>query len=1189
MRLVSLEIDGFKSFAHKTTIKFQPGMTGIIGPNGSGKSNVIEALRWVMGEQSAKTLRGAKMVDVIFNGSKNHHPLNRAMVQMTLDNSDHYLQSEYSEITVTRKLFRNGESEYLINNHQVRLKDIVDLFIDSGIGRESFSIISQGRVAEIFNGQSSDRRRVIETVAGVAKYKQNKATAEKRLQETADRLDRVNDIVVELQRRLDPLKEESSLAQDYQEQKRQLDRYDRTLTVRQVTSYQDQLQTVREKLARAKQLNHDYDRQTKDARAQLTKSQNAQQQLVQQKDRAQQQVTDKVAEIAKLQNQQSLSSIRREQRVKEHQRLLGQQRQYQEQLAAARQQLADNQKKSANLKKEIQDQQEALRQSKSQSASSRSKQLQATLAKLQDQQVELMQQLTTAHNERVYLKQNHERDANVAKQDQHNLTVSKQQLQKTNQQLSKARVQLQAAQKSQQAVKAQLSQETDHRENLQQQYERSQKQWYQALGNVQSAKRQVQSYQAMVADYTGYYTGVQNVLKVRQQFPGLVGSVSEIITVPAKYTTAIETVLGSQLQQLIVDNSNTGKQIINYLVKRRGGRVTLLPVDSIRAGFRPTSLAIVHQLPGFIGEATQLIQYPNQFAKVIDHLLSNTVVVDNLDHATAISKAGHHQLRVITLDGQLINASGAMTGGASRHQRIGLLSQKQQLSRLRERLQEMQSQANALEEQVQQLTAAKEANQHSLQKLQKQNDAAQQKVNEQQTAVRLLEQNQITFKRRVQALEFQSGQQGTQHQSYQQQLVANDKHTQKLNEQLTAIKSRESDIRTQQKTLEANSAGQTHLIHQLEQDIAVKQEQLKQLKVRHDELVEQKNSLTNQLSTSNSQLTQLQATSDQDQSAQVDTQTALQEAQEQLTHARQIVKKCREKQAVLDQQVTQQTQATERLQELSRSVMDDLSDLNNQKGRLETHIDQELNKLSDQYKMTLADAQQNQSEIDDEELHRQIKLLKRGLAEIGHVNLGAIAEYQQVNKRYQFLNGQKSDLLTAKEQLEQTMQEMDGQVKKRFMKAFQDVSGAFATTFQQMFNGGQAKLVLTTPDDPLQTGVDIMAQPPGKNNQQLSLLSGGEKALTAIALLFAILKVRPVPFVILDEPEAALDDVNVDRFANYLEKFGHRGPQFIVITHRKGTMRNADVLYGVTMQESGISEVVSVDVAQTLGESKNKN
>lgn len=1189
MQLLSMEIDGFKSFAHKTTIKFQPGMTGIIGPNGSGKSNVIEAIRWVMGEQSAKTLRGGKMVDVIFNGSKDHQPLNRAVVKMTLDNSDHYLQSQYSEITVTRKLYRNGDSEYLINDHHVRLKDIVNLFIDSGIGRESFSIISQGRVAEIFNGQPSDRRQVIETVAGVAKYKQDKVTAEKKLKETAERLDRVNDIVVELERRLDPLKEESSLAQDYLEQKQSLDKYDRTQTVRQILSDQKQFRAVKEKLEQTQHLSADYDQQATAARKELLGLQEQRRNVLKQKDDAQARVAAKVEEIAKLQNQQSLSSIRKEQREKDQARLENQQQQLNQQLDEIQEQVSVNEQQAAQLQKKIADGKSNIHDMRSMSAKERTQKLHAELDQLQDQQVDLMQQLTTVHNEQVYLRQNHERSINVAKQDQQNLQDSRAQLSKLDRELAERQSQAQEAQASLKQVQETLNQEVQQSKNLQARYEQAQKQWYQALGTVQSEERQLKNYQSMVADYTGYYVGVQNVLKARQRFSGLAGSVSELIKVPAQYTTAIETVLGSQLQQLVVDNQATGKQIINYLIQNRGGRVTILPLDSIRPGWVPEAMSSVREMNGFIGEATKLIQYPAQFSKVIEHLLSTTVVADTLDHATAISKAGRHQIRVITLDGQLINASGSMTGGANRRQRTGLLSQKQQLAQLKENLVKEQQQASHLEEEVQKLDTARKANQQSLQDLQEQFNQKRQIVNEAQTAVQLLQSNQNTLQRRVDALEFQANQRNDQHQSFTDQVNANEEREQQLNHDLADIKDHSQSIKEQINQLESNASSQEQAIHELEQKVAVDVERQSQFKARHDELINRREGLQKQLHQVTNQLSEIQQASTDDETTALNSTQALAEARETLASARQTVQDCSKQQEQLEENIGDMTQENERLQELSKAALNELSGLSDQKGHLEADIDQGMNKLSDQYGMTLTEAQQNQSDIPDEDLKRQIKLLKRGLAELGDVNLGSIDEYKNVSKRYEFLTGQKDDLLAAKTQLETTMNEMDNQVKQRFIKTFNEVSASFSETFKQIFNGGQAKLVLTDTDNLLETGVDIMAQPPGKKNQQLSLLSGGEKALTAIALLFAILKVRPVPFAILDEPEAALDDVNVDRFANYLDKFGNSGPQFIVITHRKGTMRNADVLYGVTMQESGISEVVSVDVAKTLGEDNDNN
>lgn len=1179
-----MEIDGFKSFAHKTVIKFQPGMTGIIGPNGSGKSNIIEAIRWVMGEQSAKTLRGGKMVDVIFNGSTGHQKLNRAVVKMTLDNSDHYLQSDYTTITVTRKLYRNGDSEYLINDHHVRLKDIVDLFIDSGIGRESFSVISQGQVAQVFNGHPTDRRKIIETVAGVAKYKQNKATAEKKLEETAERLDRVNDIVLELEGRLDPLKEASSLAEDYLEQKKRLDLFDRTQTVRRIHSDQDKLATIRKKITSSQTMSQNYDQQLKSAKDKTQAFQQQRKKVLADKDNAQSTQTVKVEEIAKLQNQQSLASIRKEQRQKDQKRLQQQQTEIVNQRAQLDSSLAKNQQQQDQLKQSIKDAKKQLVEAQKMSPAQLSAKLQKQLEQSRNDQVELLQQLTTIHNQRVYLKQNHERSINVAKHDQESLLDAQQKLEKVSNELGADQEKFDSTRQQYEQIQQQLQAEEDHQAKLQSQYDQKQKAWYQALGNVQSGQRQLKNYQAMMADYTGYYLGVQNVLKNRQQFPGLAGAVSELIKVPDKYTVAIETVLGGQLQQLVVDTQNTGKQILRFLSKTRGGRVTVLPLDSIRAGWQPSTMHSVASMRGFIGAAVDLIDYPQQFSKVIEHLLSTTVVVDNLDNATMISRAGHHQLRVITLDGQLINASGAMTGGASRHQRIGLLSQKQQLVNLQNNLQKEQDTASRLENQVRELKTAREANQSTYQELQQRVVNQRGLVNQLTTNIQLRKKNQEELKRQVQALEFQASQTKNQHGEFQAQVQANEKEEEQVNNQLAQSRQKVADLKERLADLQNNASAQEETIHNISQSIAVDQEKMKQAAQRKTELKKQNQELEAQLEQIADQLKNLKLESNEDDTNHLDSKSAIKQAQKELTDAKQVIESCNQKQEQLEEELGDLEQENERLQGLSRAVLNDLSTLNDQKGRLETEIDQDLNNLNEAYHMTLLDAEKNQSDLDDDQLARQIKLLKRGLDDLGNVNLGAIDEYREVSKRYEFLSSQKNDLLAARDQLKQTMNKMDNTVKERFQKTFNQVSVSFAETFQQIFNGGHAKLVLTDPDDLLNTGVNIMAQPPGKKNQQLSLLSGGEKALTAIALLFAILKVRPVPFAILDEPEAALDDVNVDRFANYLDRFGNSGPQFIVITHRKGTMRNADILYGVTMQESGISEVVSVDVNKTLNE-----
>jgi chromosome segregation protein len=1182
MRLLSLEIEGFKSFADKTVIDFRPGMTGIIGPNGSGKSNIIEAIRWVMGEQSAKTLRGDKMADVIFNGAADRKPLNRAQVKITLDNGDHYLESEFTELTVTRRLYRNGDSEYLINDHPVRLKDIVDLFIDSGIGRESFSIISQGQVAAIFNGKPADRREVIETVAGVAKYKQNKKAAEKRLLTTNDNLNRVNDIIAEIEGRLTPLAEESALAEEYLEQRGRLDRLDRTQTVRQARLNQERLAQVSQQLIDGQDMTDQYDRRAKAASQRQATLQASRRQMVAVRDDHQAKLLLATQTIAKLENQQSLSSVRKEQRQAEHDRLTDRQTELEGRRTVLNNQLQEVEERINQRDQEIKDHQTQLRQLKTMSAEERAAQLTDKLEKLRNQQVDLMQEQTTIQNNQLFLKRDYQRNVSQREAGASALEAAKQKLADLN---GKARDQAAVAQKAQEEARAvvdRYSQEQANQVKLEQQYEQTSRQWYQALGDVSSAESRIKSYRAMAADYTGYYHGVQQVLKHRQSYPGLFGAVSELIEVPTQYTMAIETVLGGQLQQLVVDHQGTGKQIIQDLIQTRGGRVTILPLDNLRGGYAPRNLANLNQLPGFIGRAGDLISFDPRFQIVVDHLLANTVVVDTLDNATQVARVGQHQVRVVTLDGQLINASGAMTGGANRNQRTGLLRQRQQLEELQGALQKVQATASQLEVQVKRLQEARQASQASRDTLEQELSRVRSEANQQQSSAQRLNDQVKAAKQEVTALEFQSNQQNDQQAAYQTRVEEANVNAERVEKELTRVKQETVQAQEQLTALQSNAASQNEQVHELSQFLAVAKARREQDQAQQEGLQTQLEEVQASLDEAGEALTHL-AEQDVTMDAEHESsQSALAKAKDELKEHQEAVEAVTDQLDQLEEELKKVNQEAQRLQDLSKVAMGEQTRLAAEKAQLEVTIDQALNHLSERYQMTLDAASQDMAELADEELARQIKLLNRGIADLGDVNTASIAEYKQVKERYDFLSGQRADLMAAKSQLENTMAEMDQQVEKRFMTTFKQVSVAFSETFTQIFDGGEAKLLLTEPDQPLTTGVDITAQPPGKRNQRLSLLSGGERALTAIALLFAILKVRPVPFAILDEPEAALDAVNVDRFAHYLDRFGDQGPQFIVITHRKGTMMNADVLYGVTMQESGVSRMVSVDVNQTL-------
>lgn len=1181
MQLLSLELNGFKSFADKTTIKFEPGITGIVGPNGSGKSNLIEAIRWVLGEQSAKNLRGDKMADVIFSGSADRKPLNRAMVSVKFDNTDHYLQTDYSEVEVTRKLYRNGDSEYLINGSPVRLRDINDLFIDSGLGRESFSVISQGRIAAIFNGKPTDRRQIIESVAGVAKYKHNKTTAQKRLAETDENLNRVNDIVAELKEQLDPLEEAAGIAQDYLEQKEQFDLYDRTQTVRQIDHHQAGLNKLGTQLSRVKAQDQDYKEKIATSAEKLKQLQAQQRRWSQQKDRFASQILNATQMIAKLNNQQSLAQIHHEERQKRYSQLQEQLQQLRKQGQEVAAQIDQRQTSLHQQQAAIKEHRATLEDLRSQGSASQVDQVKAKIEQLRNQQIDLMQQSAEVHNKILFAKQSHDRSSRQASANNTQLLASRQR-QALLQQHSQEIEQTVKAESQQLATKQQeLTKRQQQLQQLQQNYEESQRHWYQLLGEVNAAEKRIKTYQSMRADYAGYYYGVAAVLKERRTFPNLLGSVSELITVPAKLTTAVETALGSQLQQLVVRDQQTAKDIIHFLVLHRAGRATLLPLDTL-SRHRTYQPGAISQLPGFIGMASQLIDYSPEIKVVIDHLLATTVIADNLDHAASIGRAAHHQARVVTLDGQVINASGSMTGGANRQRRVGLLSQKRQAAELNQALAQTRQQAEQAEKAVKKLDDQRQTLQLQVSQLGDQIVALQKRYNDGQTNLKVTANQLKALKRQLNAMQYESANQEEDHSQYLQEQKRMKKQLAAIEAQLEGVKKQVAGEQQHQEELNASLSHNGDQIHQQEQWLAVARERAAQS--QRDLKALQSSLAQNQLACQKNQEEQTQL-QDADRSNDDDQETSaasLAHCQKELQAARQNQQANDARLEQIASQIDRANQSLSRLRALQSASSDDLSRLNGQHAKLAALIDNGLNRLSDHYQMTLAEARTKISDADDQTVATKLKLLRRGLSELGTVNVGAIDQYHQVKERYDFLTSQRQDLLNAKDQLQQTMNNIDSQVKDRFLATFQQVSVAFGQTFTDIFAGGRAKLVLTEPNDLLETGVDIVAQPPGKRNQQLSLLSGGEQALTAIALLFAILKVRPVPFAILDEPEAALDAVNVDRFAHYLERFGNEGPQFIVITHRKGTMMNADVLYGVTMQESGVSKMVSVDVADAL-------
>ncbi|MBM7617754.1 chromosome segregation protein [Weissella uvarum] len=1177
MKLKALSMQGFKSFADKTQIDFMPGITGVVGPNGSGKSNIIEAIRWVMGEQSAKGLRGDKMADVIFGGTKNRAPLNRAEVSIVFDNQDHYLNSEFSEIEIKRTLYRNGESKYQLNGKQVRLKDIQELFMDSGLGHESFSIISQGRVEHIFSAKPEDRRAIIEDVAGVYKYKQNKTQASKKLATVQDNLARVTDIIYELEQRLEPLAQQSAQAMDYQNQKAEYDQLNQTRLQLVLTLGHAQLHELTQNLTEQQQALSEATAQLNAAQTQL-----AEQKETLQAQRAQQQQQQQ----ALLQATQAVENIAGELKVqKEREHNQAQLVQTTEQTLAERENaeqtlqagLAHAQAELKQAQQTVVDLAEQIKQLDHVEERDTLATLQENLAKLRADSVDALQALTTAKNHQQYAQQESKRADAQTQRYQERADALAQQAQQAQVQLEQAQDQAKQAKTELAQAQQVLAEQQKQGQQAEQTYQESRKAWYQELQTQQEVQARLQSLQRLNEQYDGYYQGVKNLMRHQSDFPGIQGVVTELITVAPEHQLAIETALGSALQQVVVDQPDTAKQAIRFLSERHLGRVTFLPLSTIKARQLPQDvLQTAQQQVGYLGTAADLVHIEPSQVIVKQHLLNTTLVVDNLDHATQLAKAIRQRARIVTLDGQVINAGGAMTGGASRNQQQGLLSQKNEMAELNTRLTElnqsvadMEAKVAKQQTQLNELTEAFKAKQNEVMQLSQADQDQRAEVELAQQRLAQVEQNQKSLAYDMQAAGIQTE---TTHQDPQLEVQQAQAAYDEANANLAAAQAKIEEL---QQRLEASDAQllDVRLAHQtaennvehLQQTVANQQQQLQDNQDAQKQLQQQLTDLkTNQVDVKARLATEYEA-----KQAERDDLEASGGALTQAVEA-------------LTQNIEQIEQAVTNYQDRAQQLQQHVNQTQMKKDQLASQIEQTQVQLSEDYHATY-EPQKEASEEQVQTLNGRLKLLKRGLDEIGAVNLNAIAEYEEVKQRYDFLQQQKQDLIDSQDDLTETMSEMDEEVKTRFKTTFDAVNAQFEQIFVKMFGGGQAKLYLSQPDDLLETGIDIKAQPPGKKFQQMSLLSGGEKALTAISLLFAILAVRPVPFVVLDETEAALDEANVDRFANYLHEANQR-TQFIVITHRQGTMAACDVLYGVTMQEPGVSTMVSVNLNEAVNE-----
>lgn len=1174
MFLRRIEMQGFKSFADKTKIEFDKGVTAVVGPNGSGKSNVTESLRWALGESSAKSLRGGKMPDIIFAGTESRNALNFAEVAVILDNSDQFIKDANKEIRVERHIYRNGDSDYLIDGKKVRLRDIHDLFMDTGLGKDSFSIISQGRVEEIFNSKAEERRAIFEEAAGVLKYKTRKKETESKLNQTQDNLDRLDDIVYELETQITPLEKQAKTAKEFillDEDRSQLQL---DILVSDIALDKVLLTTKEEELSAIKQDMTAYHQHREKLENENQSLKTKRQTVAQEMDLKQGQLLELTKALSDLERQIELIKLEKSQKSEKKEEASSRIKQLKEELLTLQNQESEKTLGLENVSVQLsQLSQEVVRLTEEMARFSTDPD--QVIEDLREDYVKLMQDEADISNKLSLL---------VANIEQEKLTKANQdkEYQETSQKVDLLIVEKKQAfeefQASQQEVAKLLKNYQDLDQKVCQEqgnYQLAQNKLFDILDQKKAKEARQTSLESIQRSHSQFYAGVRAVLQNAKQIGGILGAVSEHLNFDKDYQTAMEVALGASSQHIIVENEVAAKNAIAYLKQNRQGRATFLPLTTIKARYLADNFQKqLETSPGFIGTAQSLVSYDSKLDAIIKNLLNVTAIFDTIDHANSAAKKLNYKVRIVTLDGTELRPGGSFSGGANRQSNSTFIQPEldQVSAELLAINQDLKNQEKVVAGLLQQLQA-KQAQLEEFKTRGEQARLAEQKAN------LFYQQVKERFEDASALLEVLDTNDQTS------QLAKNQDEKLILEEKLVELAKQKEKLNLDIDDIKSNKDAIADKKNQIMEDLS--QKRLKERDLLNEQRFERSNleSLVNRIQ------------STQDHISQQEDLLTLHVSQEHIDQLpsleTKLVKLAESKQGV-EERLVQLRFENEDYAALLEELEDSLTKLQFQNEdfiRKQTKLEAEVEQVSDRlrshakalvedFQMTLEDAQKDCRAVEDANLAKEnLKQLQKKIKQLGPINLDAIEQYDEVAERLEFLNTQKADLNRAKDMLLGTIGNMDNEVKARFKVTFEAIRESFKETFSQMFGGGTADLVLTD-GDLLTAGVEISVQPPGKKIQSLNLMSGGEKALSALALLFAIIRVKTIPFVILDEVEAALDEANVKRFGDYLNRFD-KNSQFIVVTHRKGTMAAADSIYGITMQESGVSKVVSVKLKES--------
>ena len=1182
MRLKSFATYGFKSFADKTELTFDKGITAVVGPNGSGKSNISDAIRWVLGEQSAKYLRGSKMEDVIFSGSSKRRALGVAEVTLNFDNSDHALDIDFEEVSLTRRLFRSGDSEYSINKKSCRLKDIVDLMADTGLGKGSMSIIGQNKIDEILNSRPEERRTIFEEAAGIAKYRLRKKEAVRRLDDTAMNLTRINDIKTEVDNQVGPLSLAAEKTAQYNALSKELRQCRLTGFMRKIDSIEEVRKQLDEKKAALETEFSAHSAVLSTKEAEYTKLQLELDKLSESYNQLQEEIKNKELALEKLRGKQGAlderiaSSQRQSERLEQRNEALSQRA---DELERDMQKLAaefdelDKVRAAAelnvrNLTSEKEAKEQALEEAK------------AHTANMQSDFFAGMQELLSLRNELRALEQ--EQEARVRRRE-----ALKHSIEETEAVVSGLEEEYRNVLEAQSCNNNEgqlLGKEANSLQTEQAELEAKLKA---ALNGQQQCQRRLtaaetreQSLQKMQAAYEGFGYGIKTVLKAEEYWrENIIGVAAELLQVEDKYVTALETALGEGAQNIVTVDAQTAKTAINYLKANNAGRATFLPLDTVK----PRNLSVEEErlanLPGVCGYAVDLVQYDKQAENAIRFLLGRVLIAENIDAALAAAKAGKFRIRVVTLEGDVVNAGGSMTGG-SRKQREGYLSRAKEIQQAgavvdglrkemlswQEQLEEVEAEQKELQGKLQAITEKLQQRRLKANELTLQNQRlSQEKARENEklalyyddrTAVAneyMANRDKVkTLRASVQELETKDSEAKTMLENLNKQIA-------KQGSELTAVDNQLQDAKIKLET----SAAKTDLMSQRMKDLDGDTLLLRnEIKANIEE---------------QGRLTQVVADCEAEKIRIAEESTSLMESLQKVVGGKDRFSE--ERFAINAQQQMAEQQINE-ARKIVNTSENKLRQIELEMTRQNSDYEHALEQLGSEYNMDVAAARNEELlEMDAKALQRLESKLTVKISDLGPINPAAIEEYQAVKERSEFLAKQYSDLCEAKENLEAVISEINSGMTRRFKEAFNQINVYFADCYVKLFGGGTALLKLSNPEDVLNSGIDIEVQPPGKRLQSLYLMSGGERALTVIALLFALLSYQPSPFCILDEIDAALDDANIMRFSNFLRDYA-TNTQFIIITHRKGTMECADIMYGVTMEESGVSKLLSVKISE---------